>query len=271
MLEWVLRTAAAGAGSRVGFAIDRGVVLVSTRDQLDRMVITRAYDVADLTAEPGQWAGPNGQDVDAVVRNTVAPSAWAEAGGPGSILRFRDKLLVTTTEPIHREVEKLLALLRRDAKAAAGNIEAVGTLAQGMSHEDIAEVDAKMADLMKLRQEIALEIEDVVARGATPEQPAVVQLMEKLKSRDALAEERAAWFREKYKGYRFAPGRGMLVEPVGAERLRREAQRIWEEKYAPQVVEIGGQNNYQHMSERFKEEVVKRLGISIDPPPMQPR
>jgi beta-lactamase regulating signal transducer with metallopeptidase domain len=216
-LEWALRSA---GGNQLGYAIDRGVVLVSPREQLDRMVITRAYDVSDLRAEPNQRGNAGGQDVETVVRTTVAPGAWAENGGAGSIIRFRGKLLVTTTEPLHREVEKLLTMLRRDDRRVdAGGRAAAGPAAEEMTPEDIANVDQQMSASLRLREEIKFEIERNALRGAQENSPQLKLLKEQLKSRDSLIQERAEWFRQKYKGYRFTAPREMQrieEEPAAA-------------------------------------------------------
>lgn len=100
VLTWILRSA---AGDAAGFAIDHGVVLVSTQDRIDRMVITRAYSL-------GALAG-SGAQLENLVRDTVAPHSWRESGGSGAVRSFNDKLFVTATEPNHRQVERLLGLM----------------------------------------------------------------------------------------------------------------------------------------------------------------
>jgi len=101
VLAWVLRSA---AGDELGFAIDHGVVVVSTRDQLDRMVLTRAYDVRSIHASPN--------DVEELVRESVSPGSWRQSGGAGSVRVFQGQLFVTATEPNHRQVERLLGLMK---------------------------------------------------------------------------------------------------------------------------------------------------------------
>ncbi|CAA9407005.1 MAG: hypothetical protein AVDCRST_MAG64-2158, partial [uncultured Phycisphaerae bacterium] len=152
------------------------------------------------------------RDVEVVVRTTVAPGVWSD--GSGSIARFRDKMIVTTTEPIHREVEKLLALLRGDAPradAGRGDARVRGRAAQDMTDEEIATLDPQMAKLLELKQTTRLEIENLKLSGAGPNQAAAVRAAEKLKSHDAMIAERAEWFREKYEGYRFVPNVGMAI------------------------------------------------------------
>ena len=108
VLHWVLRAA---AGDAVGYALDHGVVVVAAQDRIDRMVITRAYK---------NLGGNNGPALEHLVRDTVAPHTWRENGGAGSVRYFNNQLIVTATEPNHRQVERLLGLMEaHDAPAPA--------------------------------------------------------------------------------------------------------------------------------------------------------
>jgi hypothetical protein len=100
-LSYLLRSA---GGDNIGFAIDHGVVVVASRSRLDRMVVTRAYDASGLADG----------DLASLVRETVSPSSWRENSGPGSARVYNGRLVVTATEPNHRQVERLLGLLRAE-------------------------------------------------------------------------------------------------------------------------------------------------------------
>jgi hypothetical protein len=103
VLQWILRSA---AGEKIAFAIDHGLVVVSNRDQIDRMTVTRSYDVQDLRDR-------GGQNIAQLLRELIAPGTWRNEGGwTGNIAEFDGKLLITQTEPNHREIEKLLGLMR---------------------------------------------------------------------------------------------------------------------------------------------------------------
>jgi len=110
VLTWVLRSA---GGANVGFAIDHGVVVVAPLDRIDQMVITRAYDVGSLAAD--------GQALEQLVRDTIAPQSWRENGGIASARVFNGKLFVTATEPNHRQVERLLGLMQAQGMPGAGD------------------------------------------------------------------------------------------------------------------------------------------------------
>ena len=71
--------------------------------------------------EPLRNGTEAGDELFALIRDTVAPETWRDAGGSTPvILRYGGKLVVTTTEPNHREVKKLLDLLQQsDGKPEA--------------------------------------------------------------------------------------------------------------------------------------------------------
>ena len=72
-------------GTRIGYVIDHGQVYVSTAEQLERVVVTRAYDVSDLPKA--------GDDLKTVIQRIVAPDSWKETGGSvGTIEWFGQKL-----------------------------------------------------------------------------------------------------------------------------------------------------------------------------------
>jgi hypothetical protein len=118
VLTWVLRSA---TGDAAGFTIDHGVVLVAPQDRINRMVVTRAYPLGDLAGQGG--------DLEQLVRETVAPGAWRESGGPGSVRCFNGQLFVTATEPNHRQIERLLGLMQAQGVAPRGG---GGAMMQGM-------------------------------------------------------------------------------------------------------------------------------------------
>jgi hypothetical protein len=115
-LTWILRSATGEVG---GFAIDHGVVLVAPQERINQMVVTRAYPLGDLAGQGG--------DLEQLVRETVAPGAWRESGGPGSVRCFNGQLFVTATEPNHRQVERLLGLMQAQGVTPQGGTPQGGT------------------------------------------------------------------------------------------------------------------------------------------------
>lgn len=94
------------------------------------------------------------------------------------------------------------------AKAELQQLEAPGPASEDMSVEDIAQTDSQMARNLQIRDMIVLRVEELKISGAGPNMRRMVEQNAKLKHQDSIIEDRAQWFREKYKGYRFVPGAG---------------------------------------------------------------
>lgn len=128
------------------------------------------------------------------------------------------------------EVVRLEADLRQ-AEAELRKLEAPGPDSEDMTVEDIAQLDTQMASHLNIRAMIELNIEEARVRGGGPNQPVMIQLNEKLKNRDALIQQRAEWFREKYKGHRFVPragpdGGNTMVMPRNVEEVRSAVEEL---------------------------------------------
>lgn len=94
ILHLALRLA---AGSQLDYAIVNGTVLVSTRGDLARHLVTRVYDLHDIEGD----------------RPTIAQIV-ERATSPNSVVILNpDRLLVTASENNQREVGKLIAALRQ--------------------------------------------------------------------------------------------------------------------------------------------------------------
>ena len=136
-----------GGTVKVGFQVDRGVIVVSTDEVLSRNAVARIYDVRDLiemdhkqrtkwgrttspdaagaaavSPSPGGSTGAEPADsyaesVDSLVSlitNMVAPDSWRDAGGTiGSIREFGGRLVIITTPQIHDEIIDLLETIRK--------------------------------------------------------------------------------------------------------------------------------------------------------------
>jgi hypothetical protein len=109
VLTWLLRSA---GGDAAGFALEHGVIVIAPRERLDRMVVTRAYDLGNFASD--------GKALETLVRETVAPHSWREQGGAGAVRFFNKRLFVTATEPNHRQVERLLGLVEAQGGPGPG-------------------------------------------------------------------------------------------------------------------------------------------------------
>jgi len=94
LLRLALRLA---AGSQLDYTVVNGTVLVSTRDELARHVVTRVYDLHDIEGD----------------RSTIAQIVERSTNPESVVFLNPDRLLVTSSENNQREVSKLLAALRQ--------------------------------------------------------------------------------------------------------------------------------------------------------------
>jgi hypothetical protein len=118
VLRQFCRQLGGGQGGTIGFTTDGGGVVISTIDDLTKSARTRAYDVRDLlddAQKPGRASTrPAREDLVELVTQNVAPDSWREAGGQlGVIKEFDGRLVVTTIDMYHLDVERLLAELRK--------------------------------------------------------------------------------------------------------------------------------------------------------------
>jgi hypothetical protein len=130
----------AGAGTcEPHYKLDRGIVRISTMEGLNTEAYVRVYNVADLAREeflmrvlddyplspkaaPGNGSRPayfneslDGADalVDLIL-TTIAPRSWNTAGGTDSTIRaYGPLIIVRQSAQVHREIETLLATIRR--------------------------------------------------------------------------------------------------------------------------------------------------------------
>ncbi len=136
----------------LGFAIDEGVVIISTDEQLAQRTAIRTYDIRDLivqipnfsdapefdlnavASDTGDGGGGGGdifgdddtddEDIDIpraelilrimdLIRNSVDPDNWRAAGGlTSSMEELNGTLIVNTTPENHGEISALLSQLR---------------------------------------------------------------------------------------------------------------------------------------------------------------
>jgi hypothetical protein len=139
VLELLGDVGGAAAASNVELAAreDRGVVILSTRDDLESGGTTlRLYDVRDLVESdmavrsrvsisqaatmpttqptPEERYGESLDQLNRVIEETIDPESWRDAGGTiGSIQDFNGMLIISHTPANHARIAKLLEELRR--------------------------------------------------------------------------------------------------------------------------------------------------------------
>ena len=113
-LDLLLRIASP-EGPRLGWAIDNGVVTVSTADDLAKNVMIRVYDVRDLLGKniPAQTRADRVRAIVKLLTERVDPASWREHGGTvASPRELEGQLIVTQTPANHRVIVDLLQAIR---------------------------------------------------------------------------------------------------------------------------------------------------------------
>lgn len=105
------------------YIVDNEVLLITTEEEAARRLVTSVYRVDDLLlVDPSQSVLDENLDYDSLINlvvSSVEHESWMEAGtGEGEILPFRPgMIIVSQTARVHRQIERLLAEIRR-TKAA---------------------------------------------------------------------------------------------------------------------------------------------------------
>lgn len=103
------------------FTIRHNVILITTPEDVESQLDTRLYPVLDLVVPRGMTspqqavAAVDYEPLYDVITRTLAPQSWDEVGGPGSITALDNAgvLIISQTRGVHRQIEHLLASLRR--------------------------------------------------------------------------------------------------------------------------------------------------------------
>jgi len=101
------------------YTIRSEVLLITTPEDEESQLEMRVYPVLDLVTE--RKAGSNayvGNDFDSLIElitSTIKQNSWDDVGGPGAIDSSDNagSLVISQTLIVHRQVERLLASLRR--------------------------------------------------------------------------------------------------------------------------------------------------------------
>jgi serpin B len=111
--------------------VRHGTLVITTPEEADNAVDTRAYDVADLVIrDPRDEGSPDFDQLIEAIKTCVHPATWDDVGGPGSIAPFEASgikaLVFSQTNDVHEDVEDFLAALRavRDRKTRDGKLSA---------------------------------------------------------------------------------------------------------------------------------------------------
>jgi len=95
---------------KLGWAVDDGVVEVTTAELLGRDVRIKVYEVRDLL-DP-RAVDQKGEILSTMIVMSIAPDSWRDKGGNGSIKYSDGKLVITQTPANHEAIKNLLNGLR---------------------------------------------------------------------------------------------------------------------------------------------------------------
>ena len=104
------------------YIVTKEVLLITTPEEADSQLVTKAYPVADLVLVGGDSQGEGAEaDFESLIdilSGTVKPTSWEDVGGPGTIREnpIGLSLVISQTQEAHEDIETLLAQLRKVMK-----------------------------------------------------------------------------------------------------------------------------------------------------------
>jgi hypothetical protein len=111
VLELVLAIVG-GERTKLDYAVDEGVITISTHDDLAKNVIVRVYDIRDLIF-PQVNRGVQVARLTRLIEHNVDAASWKDAGGSvGALRELEGQLIVTHTRDNHRRIVAMLQDLR---------------------------------------------------------------------------------------------------------------------------------------------------------------
>jgi len=162
VLERVLEKASKDSGSGAAYTINDGVIMISTREAINKIKSLQIYDIRDLLIEVPNWTGAPEFDLQSVLQNqggggggqspfrenqegeddanrrtleertqdlitiittNIDEQGWLENGGDvGYIQQLQGSLIITNTPANHRAINGLLSKLR-EVRAMQINVE----------------------------------------------------------------------------------------------------------------------------------------------------
>lgn len=105
---------------------DCGVLLLTDESSADSMLTTRVYAVGDLVEDQADLNSAYETLTVGIMNAMIRDPGWAEDGGAGSMKSYPPCrcLVIATTLRVHREIENLLAQIRRVRGMAFGVVAA---------------------------------------------------------------------------------------------------------------------------------------------------
>ena len=102
----------------IEFVRREGVIEITTRTRVDRELEPRVYLVRDLPSVDADSPEAALATVMNLIRTSVEPASWEEAGGHGTIAALPKLLVIRQTPRIHNRIDELLHSIREAAAEA---------------------------------------------------------------------------------------------------------------------------------------------------------
>ena len=103
-----------GNEAKLAWAIDDGVIEISTAERIRGIMYIRIYEVRDLLDPKAEQR--KGELLMSIISECIAPASWSDGGGKGAIKFHDGKLVITQTAENHQAIVNLLDGLREFRK-----------------------------------------------------------------------------------------------------------------------------------------------------------
>jgi hypothetical protein len=194
----------AGADVALGFDVLDGVLVISSRDALEKQMVLRTHSIADLIADGAPHAAPLTRDERAergeeiigeiaeLIRDTIAPDSWVDTGGGDGVIRdVAGVLAIRNTPDAHQLAHALLEGLRTVPRGGSVTIPpssaaenaadeairaALRRVLPSVSYDGVP-FDAVLDDLRRqLNINVHAFVSDLQQRGVKSDKPVHLQL-----------------------------------------------------------------------------------------------
>jgi hypothetical protein len=105
--------------------VQDGALVITTPEEAESRLTTKVYEVGDLIASPGEEQDESaGDSLMQAITSTIAPQTWDGVGGPASIGVYRNTLVVSQMDVVHRQIALLLDAIRKGSVLATEDLAA---------------------------------------------------------------------------------------------------------------------------------------------------
>jgi len=106
-LDLLLKAVSSGF-AELGYVVNNGVITIAPAESLPRNLKTIVYEIPGFVHVAGS-AG-----LSRIIRETIEPDSWLDAGGKGTIKHLANKLVIRQTPEIHRKIQQFMKTVKMD-------------------------------------------------------------------------------------------------------------------------------------------------------------